>query len=128
MLWFIVNTDLTITTEKLVEQFATMEDRYVGIGRRIALVELDERLDLPLSKIAEMKMNYHSPSQRRDAYLDLYATGHPCPSWRQVAETLRHVRLPHQADVVESTYVLGTIIRRYVCTFFTGGMRFGERA
>ena len=70
--------------------------------------ELDAQLDLPRSKVGEMKRNLHSPSQRREAYLDLYATGHACPSWRQVAEALHRVLLPHQADTVESTYVQGT--------------------
>ena len=106
MLWFVVNTDLTITTEKLVELFATMADNYV----QGSVYPLDERLDLPKSKVAKLKRNYHSPSQWRDAYLDLYVTGHPCPSWRQVAEILRHVYLLHQADAVESTYVQGTRI------------------
>ena len=44
---------------------------------------------------------------------------------------LRHlygVGLLHQADVVESTYVQGTIIKKYMyilISFFTGGMRSG---
>ena len=71
---------------------------------------LDVELDLPVSKVAEMKMNFRSPSQRREAYLDLYTTGHPCPSWRQVTKALRLVGLDHQADTVESTYVQGTRI------------------
>ena len=104
MLWFVVNTDLTITTEKLVELFATMDER----SGQNPFIQLDVELDLPQSKVAELKRNYHSPSQRRDAYLDLYATGHPCPSWKQVAEVLRNFDLYHQADVVESTYVQGT--------------------
>ena len=107
MLWFVVNTDLTITTEKL---FATMDDVYVGLGEFTALRELDELLDLPPTKVSEVKRNLPSPSQRREAYLDLYATGHPCPSWRQVAEALRRFHLDHQADTVESTYVQGTRI------------------
>ena len=102
MLWFVVNTDLTITTEKLVELCAIKGDIYVAL--------LDEELDLPESKVAEMRRNLHNHSQRREAYLDLYATGHPCPSWRQVAGTLRRVNLDHQADTVESTYVQGTRI------------------
>ena len=106
MLWFVVNTDLTITTEKLVELFATMDDGDV----QDYTVTLDKQLALPESKVAEIKRNYHSPSQRRDAYLDLYVTTHPCPSWRQVAEVLRGVRLHHQAGVVESTYVQGAMI------------------
>ena len=67
-------------------------------------------LDLPLSKVGEIDRNYHSPSQRRDAYLELYATGHPCPSWKQIAEALRRVSLPRQADIVESTYVQGDVL------------------
>ena len=128
MLWFVVNTDLTITTEKLVELFATMDDDFVdGAYYDIVqghIIRLEEQLDLPRAKVAEMKRNYRSPSQRRDAYLDLYVTGHPCPSWRQVAEVLRGVGLRHQADVVESTYVQGTKINRYVvvhyCTLYGG--------
>ena len=106
MLLFVVNTDLTITTEKLAELFATMGDDFIDRF----YPGLYGGLDLPESKVAEMKRNCHSPSQRRDACLDLYVTTHPCPSWRQVAEVLRSVYLRHQADVVESTYVQGTRI------------------
>ena len=110
-MWFVVSTDLTITAEKLVELFATMDEEHVGLGYELIFdSELDELLDLPESKIAEMKRSLHSLSQRREAYLDLYATGHPCPSWRQVAVALRGIDLPHQADTVESTYVQGTRI------------------
>ena len=90
-----------------------MNDMYVGLGNTFLMdsnYELDEKLDLPESKVAEMQRNLHSPSQRREAYFDLYATGHPCPSWRQVAKALRRLDLDHQADTVESTYVQGTRI------------------
>ena len=94
-----------------MEPFATIDDKYVGLGGGLpALAELDELLDLPRSKIAEMDRNLRSPSQRKEAYLDLYVTGHPCPSWRQVAVALRGVCLPHQAAIVESSYVQGTRI------------------
>ena len=106
MLWFVVNTDLTITTEKLVELFEAMSDDYLDRP----FVGLQQQLDLPESKRDEIHRNYHSPSQRREAYLDLYATDHPCPSWRTVAEVLRNIDLPHQADEVKSTYVQGTMI------------------
>ena len=110
MLWFVVNTDLTITTEKLMELFATVKDEYVDY--------IGEGLDLPASKRGEIKRNYQSPTQKREAYLDLYISDHPCPSWRQVAKVLRtlsifSVGLGHQADVVERTYVEGSIIYRY---------------
>ena len=96
-----------------MELFTTMDDVYVGLGDIVfddSENELDAQLDLPWSKVAEMKRNLHSSSQGREAYLDLYATGHPCPTWRQVAKVLREVELPHQADTVESTYVQGTRI------------------
>ena len=67
-------------------------------------------LDLPDSKTEEVKGNYESPTQRRDAYFDLYVSDHPYPSWKTVAEALRRVDLPHQADLVERTYVQGMII------------------
>ena len=102
MLWFVVNTDLTITTEKLVELFELMRDRYLDY--------FGGRLDLPQSKRDEIRRNYLRPSQRREATLDFYATDHPCPSWRKIAEVLRDFVLYQQADVVESTYVQGTMI------------------
>ena len=92
--------------------FASMKAWHVGLGESHFSAKLDERLELPRAKVAEMKRNLHSPSQRREAYLDLYATGHPCPSWSQVAEVLRDVFLPYQADTVESTYVQGR--ERYI--------------
>ena len=73
----------------------------------VAVSGLGAELDLPRPKVAEIQRNLHSPSQRREAYLDLYTTGHPCPSWRQVAGILRRVRLDHQADTMESTYIQG---------------------
>ena len=109
MLWFVVNTDLTITTEKLMELFATLEDKYVdNIGRW---------LDLPDSKTDEIKRNYQSPTQMREAYLDLYVSDHPCPSWGEVDAALCCVGLFHQADVVKGTYVEGSITYRHSLAF-----------
>ena len=71
---------------------------------------LELQLDLPYSKREEVIGNYQSPTQRRDAYLDFYVSDHPCPSWRTVAKALRYVDLDHQANIVERTYVQGTII------------------
>ena len=105
MLSFVINTDLTITTEKLVELFATLDDEFM-------VHDLRSQLDLPVPKVEKMKYRYGTPFQRRDTYmyLNLYATAHPCPSWRQVAKVLHRVGLPHQARVVESTYVRGNTI------------------
>jgi hypothetical protein len=92
-----------------VELFATMKDVKI-----VGLDDLVDLLGLPHVKVVEMQRNLHSYSQLRDAYLDLYATGHPCPSWWQVAKALRGVGLDHQAATVESTYIQGR--ERYVCT------------
>ena len=107
-----------------MELFATVDDVYVDreTGGFNPFIQLDKRLDLPRAKVVETKRNLRSPSQRIDAYLDLYATGHPCPSWRQVAEVLRWVDLDHQADTVESTYVQGR--ERYMyCYYVYRGLR-----
>jgi hypothetical protein len=77
--------------------------------------DLDGWLDLPHAKVAEMKRNLHSPSQWREAYLDLYATSHPCPSWTQVAGVLQYVGLHIQADTVESTYIRGRLLTFGAC-------------
>ena len=64
-------------------------------------------LRLPRSEIDRIQKDYQSPTQRKEAYLDLYVHQHPCPTWRQVAGVLRG-DLPQQADLVENTYVEGT--------------------
>ena len=65
-------------------------------------------LGLPRIKRDGVKRNFHSPSQRREAYLDLYATDHPYPTWSLVAHALRMCGLPSQAGMVENTYIQGT--------------------
>ena len=98
----IVCADLTITTDKLMEQFASMDLKMVD--------ELGGQLRLPRSERDKIKANYDSPSQRKEAYLDLYVHQHPCPSWQQVVNVLGGYRfyLRQQADFVESTYLKGT--------------------
>ena len=100
MLWFVVNTDLTITTEKLNRLFSTVRDDEVD--------NVVYWLDLPDSKRSEIKTNYHSPAQRREAYIDAYVDDHPCPSWKMISDAFRAVGLHRQADEVERTYVQGT--------------------
>jgi hypothetical protein len=95
-----INADLTITVERLLKLIEIVGDEDIG-----------NWLDLPKSRVDELKTNYDNLFQRREAYLDLYATYHPCPSWKHVAESLRSIRLFHQADEVESTYVQGTCIK-----------------
>ena len=106
--------DLTITTDKLMELFASVDPEKVY-----------GRLDLPKHEVERIRTDYHSPAQRKEAYLDLYVHQHPCPSWQQVAEVLRDTfRLRQQADFVEDTYVKGTnlpslhsAIPLYTCTW-----------
>ena len=69
--------------------------------------ELGIWLDLPAYEVDKIKENYQSPAQRKEAYLDLYAHRHPCPSWQQVAVVLRGFDLDQQADYLENTYVNG---------------------
>ena len=96
------STDLTITTDKLIKQFASLNPEKVDyLGH-------EYKLGLPESEMGIIKKNYQSPTQRKDAYLDLYAHQHPCPSWATIAETLRWSDLDQQADFVENTYVKGT--------------------
>ena len=96
-----VCTDLTITTDKLMDLF---ESVYPG-----KVDALWRCLDLPQSERDKIMKNYRSPTQRIEAYLDLYVHQHPCPSWRQIAAVLRYrFSLAQQADLVENTYVKGT--------------------
>jgi hypothetical protein len=67
-------------------------------------------LGLPQSEIDRIQKDYQNPTQRKEAYLDLYVHQHPCPTWNQIAEVLRClVDLRQQADLVENTYVKGTL-------------------
>ena len=95
-----VCTDLTITTDKLMDLFESANPRRVD--------DLGDYLGLPQSERDKIKKNYHSPTQRKEAYLDLYVHQHPCPSWREIARVLRRFSLRQRADLVENTYVRGT--------------------
>ena len=93
------HTDLSLTTERLVELFASMDDVYVDL--------MNIHLDTPSSKSEEFLMTYRNPAQRKEAYLDYYVHNHPAPSWAKVAEALREYGLGQQATVVENTYIKG---------------------
>ena len=85
-----------------MELFAPLDPEKVDVlGDRYCL-------DLPQSEIDRIQKDYRSTTQRKEAYLDLYVHQHPCPTWGQIAEVLRWVKLPQQADLVENTYVKGT--------------------
>ena len=95
MFFLLPDTDLTLTTERLVELFASVSDK-----------DIDDmggyHLDIPYSKSEEFKMNYQNPAQRKEAYLDYYVHNHPIASWTEIAEALRECKLPQQAAVVEA--------------------------
>jgi hypothetical protein len=91
-----------MNTEKLMELFASLGPENVD--------EFGDEgyLDLPQSEIDRIQKDYRSPTQRKEAYLDLYVHQHPCPTWSRVAEVLCRIRLLQQADLVENTYIKGT--------------------
>ena len=100
----LVHTDLTLTIDRLMELFESVEDPdHAGIYDE----SLEQLLGLPQSAVEEIKRSYQSPTQRKEAYLDTYTNQHPCPSWKNVAETLRWCDLNQQADEVKNTYVQG---------------------
>ena len=108
----LVHTDLTVTTDRLMDLFQSVEDPdstgqsiisgFVYAGRSIG-----ERLGLPQSAIDEIKSSYQSAARRKEAYLDTYANQHPWPSWRTVVSVLQVCDLDQQSDDVENTYVQG---------------------
>jgi hypothetical protein len=94
------DTDLTLTTERLVELFASMDDsNFDFVGQCY--------LDTPSSKIEEFQMNYRNPARRKEAYLDYYVHNHPIVSWTKIADVLQSCSLLLQAAVVKNTYIQG---------------------
>ena len=95
------DTDLTLTSERVVELFSSLKDNVVdAMG--------EAYLDIPPSKQDEFKINYQSPARRKEAYLDYYIHNHPTASWTTIVNALCASGLHQQADVVENTYVQGT--------------------
>ena len=94
------DTDLTLTTERLVELFASVDDDVFDSMDFMLL-------NTPFSKRNEFKMNYKNPAQRKEAYLDYYVHNNPLASWTKIADMLNTYNLPQQAAVVENTYIQG---------------------
>ena len=70
---------------------------------------LGNYLGLPQSaEIDRIQKAYQSPTQRKEAYLDVYVHQHPCPTWRWVAGVLCRFYLPQQTDLVMNAYVKST--------------------
>ena len=92
-----------------MELFAPLDPEKVDeLGKRY--------LNLPQSEVDRIQKDYQSPTQRKEAYLDLYVHQHPCPAWSKVAGALRsrEINLRQQADLVENTYVKGMYTRHTV--------------
>ena len=97
-------TDLTLTTDRLMELFQSVEDpdRVDVLDRGIG-----DSLGLPQSVIAVIKSNFQSTAQRKEAYLDTYTHQHPCPFWEKVAEALLWCNLLQERNEVQNTYIQG---------------------
>ena len=103
------DTDLTLTTERLVELFAPMNDRDI--------YSFTLNLNIPSSKREEIMVNYRSPTQQKEAYLDYYVHSDPLASWKMITGMLRMYGLSQQADVVENTYIKGMhLLSWWLCT------------
>ena len=98
---FYLYSDLTITTEKLMKLFASLDPEMVD--------KLGGTQYLSLSQFERdrIRKNYQSSTQRKEAYLDLYVHQHPCPTWIEIVGVLRWFNLHQSADLVENTYVKG---------------------
>ena len=99
------NTDLTVTTERLVELFASVDTKYVDF--------LGDDLDTPSSKKEQMNHMYQNTARRKEAYLDYYVHNHPAASWTRIAKLLDRYGLHQQADVVENTYIQGMPLQSF---------------
>ena len=107
----LVPTDLTLTTDRLMELFQSVEDPDHTPGLFGEEFGIGEQLGLPQSTVAEIGKSYQSKAKRKEAYLDTYAHHHPCPSWTKISEVLSVCRLNEQAQEVDNTYVQGMCVR-----------------
>ena len=76
-------------------------------GKEERWYDLGFYLDIPQSKLDDIKMHYHSDVQRMQASLDYWKRTHPAPSWKKVAEALRGVGDDVLAEEVITKYVRG---------------------
>ena len=109
-LCILVPTDLTLTTDRLVELFHSVEEpRRLQVSRLVFRRSHDvgKDLGLPKSALEEIERSYQSWDKRKEAYLDTYTHHHPCPSWKRISELLERYFLEQQAREVEGTYVQG---------------------
>ena len=96
--------DLTVTTNRLMELFQSVDDLVIVVGWKQTIGDL---LGLPETAILEIQRSFQTASQRKEAYLDAYTHHHPCPSWKKVVVALERCSLYQEASEVEDTYVQG---------------------
>ena len=102
----LVPTDLTLTTDRLMELFQSVEDPdnpIIGLYSE----SIGEVLGLPQSALKEIRRSYQNNTKRKEAYLDTYTHRHPSPSWKKINEILRWCDLDQQASEVDNTYIQG---------------------
>ena len=109
----LVPTDLTLTTERLMELFQSVVDPdpprelYTDTPLYPERYGIGEFLGLPESTITEIRKRYQSKTKRKEAYLDTYVHYHPCLSWKIIHDFLRKCSYDQQAEEVEITYIEG---------------------
>ena len=64
-------------------------------------------LDIPLSKLDDIKRHYQTDVQYMQASLDYWERTYPAPSWKMVAEALRALGDDVLAEEVITKYVRG---------------------
>ena len=110
----LVHTDLTVTTDRLMDLFQSVEDPDRAGSTWWEKPSIGGKLGLPQSAIDEIRSSYQSAARRKEAYLDTYANQHPWPSWRNVVDVLRLCDLHQQSDDVKNTYVQGNVHFLYI--------------
>ena len=103
----LLDTDLTLTTERLVELFASANNQDIEVVSELYL-------ETPLLKQLRFQMKYQNPAKRKEAYLDHYVHNHPVASWTMIAQALHVCRLSEEAAMVENTYIHGILYRKVI--------------
>ena len=100
----LVPTDLTITTNRLMKLFQSVEG-----SENVGGTGIGYWLGLPESALQEIKTNFRSTTLQKEAYLDTYTHCHPSPCWKKIKICLQKCRLYQEANAVEKTYIQGEL-------------------
>ena len=68
---------------------------------------IGNRLNIPKSNLDAIEGQHSSPDQCSHVCWDLYITGHPSPSWREVAYALYMNDCLEELEVVQKKYLKG---------------------